>query len=135
MALQKGNKLGKKFKAGESGNPKGRPHDEPSAMLKEYLARPCGERGAAGRTNAEMVARALVRSALRGYVRAIALIFERTEGKVARQRQHSLSGTIQVEYVNDWRNAGAGATGNDRPTAIEVKADAAVALVPAGHQT
>jgi hypothetical protein len=74
------NKLGNRFKKGESGNQKGRPK---LTKLTEALRQQLSEEmpGASERTVAEAVARALIREALTGDVPAIRECFDRSEGK------------------------------------------------------
>ena len=69
---------------GTSGNPAGRPRrDELIAALQVEIDKLCpGDK--AGRTNAEMIAAALVRKAVRGDVRAAKEITLRTEGRASK---------------------------------------------------
>jgi hypothetical protein len=68
------------FKRGQSGNPGGRPK---STKLTEALLAKLGERASAisDMTFAEFIAQALITQALKGDIRAIAEIFDRSEGK------------------------------------------------------
>lgn len=91
----KGNKAGKTFRPGRSGNPAGRPK---SAMLSDALRRelvePCPS--APGQTWAEAIAEALIAKAAAGDVSAAKEIADRTEGKA---RQHiNLSYTEREKY-------------------------------------
>jgi hypothetical protein len=88
-----GNKLGNRFKPGESGNPQGRPK---ITLLSEALRAQLSEVMPNERTVAERIAAALIAEAARGNVQAIREIGDRTEGK-ARQ-------SVDVDMnVSDWR--------------------------------
>jgi hypothetical protein len=78
--FQPGNKLGNRFKPGETGNPNGRPKrtaltDSLRAQLQEEMP------NADGKTIADALARKLLSLALGGDLQAISLVFDRTEGK------------------------------------------------------
>jgi hypothetical protein len=75
-----GNKAGKQFEPGESGNPAGRPK---RTRLTDALTVKLAENapGASEETIAERIAQALVDEALNGNVQAIREIGDRTEGK------------------------------------------------------
>jgi hypothetical protein len=75
-----GNKLGNRFKPGETGNPAGRPK---RTKLTEALTAKMAEIApeAVEETIAERVAQALIDEALKGNVQAIREIGDRTEGK------------------------------------------------------
>ena len=90
-----GNKLGHRFKPGESGNPEGRPKlTLLSEALREQLATVLP--GVDERTIAEHIARSLVREAIKGNVMAIKEVADRTEGKSKM--------SIDVDMnVRDWR--------------------------------
>lgn len=87
--------LGKatRFKAGESGNPSGRPRDQVSIALRKILARPCPQY-ADGRTWAEAISVTLCNLALRGNVQAASEIADRTEGKPA--QAIAVSGSLDL---------------------------------------
>jgi len=71
----------KPWPKGTSGNPAGRPRrDELTAALQVEIDKPCPD-DKDGRTNAEVIAAALVRKAARGDVRAAKEITLRTEGR------------------------------------------------------
>ncbi len=75
-----GNKIGKTFPKGVSGNPNGRPKlTKLTEALREQLAEEMPN--APERTVAEQIARALIREAIGGDVAAIREIADRTEGK------------------------------------------------------
>ncbi len=75
-----GNKVGKQFPKGVSGNPNGRPKlTKLTEALREQLAEAMP--GASESTIAEEVARALIREALIGNIAAIKEVFDRAEGK------------------------------------------------------
>jgi len=75
-----GNKIGNRFKKGETGNPSGRPKlTRLSEALREQLAEAMPN--APERTVAEAIARALIREAISGNVQAIREIADRCEGR------------------------------------------------------
>lgn len=75
-----GNKIGKQFPKGISGNPSGRPKlTKLTEALREQLAEEMPN--APDRTVAEAIARALIKEAVTGNVLAIREIADRTEGK------------------------------------------------------
>ncbi len=90
-----GNKLGNRFKPGETGNPQGRPKlTLLSEALREELAKVLP--GLDERTMAEHIARSLIREAIKGNVMAAREIADRSEG---RPKQ-----AIDVDMkVTDWR--------------------------------
>ncbi len=90
-----GNKIGKTFPKGVSGNPSGRPKlTKLTEALREQLAEEMPN--APERTIAEAIARTLIREAIGGNVQAIREIGDRTEG---RPKQ-----TLDVDMqVSDWR--------------------------------
>jgi hypothetical protein len=76
----RGNKIGKQFPKGESGNPQGRPKlTKLTDALREQLAETLPD--APERTVAEAIARALIKEAVRGNIAAIKEVFDRAEGK------------------------------------------------------
>lgn len=92
-----GNKVGNRFKPGESGNPKGRPKlTKLSIALREKLAE--ANPDAPEQTIAEQIADALIKEAKSGDVSAIREIGDRTEGKPKQ--------AIDVDmHVKDWQRA------------------------------
>ena len=90
-----GNKIGNRFKKGETGNPLGRPKlTKLTEALREQLAEAMPN--APERTVAEAVARTLIREAISGNVQAIREIADRTEGKPMQKVDLDLQ-------INDWR--------------------------------
>ena len=87
-----GNKIGNRFKKGESGNPEGRPK---RTRLTDALLSQLAEISADEETKAELIARALINQALAGNVQAIREIGDRTEGKPKQ--------SIDIEAHLDWR--------------------------------
>ncbi len=92
-----GNKIGKQFPKGTTGNPSGRPKlTRLTDALREQLAEINPD--VPEKTVAERIARALIREAVSGNVQAIREIGDRTEGK-ARQ-------AIDLDLqINDWRDS------------------------------
>ena len=89
------NKLGNRFKPGESGNPEGRPKlTLLSEALREQLAHVLP--GVDDRTVAEHIARSMISEALKGNVMAAREIADRTEGKPKQALDIDMS-------VRDWR--------------------------------
>ncbi len=89
------NKLGNRFKPGESGNPEGRPKlTLLSEALREQLAEVLPE--ADERTYAEEIARVLCADAAKGNVMAAKEIADRTEGKPKQAIDVDMS-------IRDWR--------------------------------
>jgi hypothetical protein len=91
-----GNKIGKQFPKGSSGNPNGRPKlTKLTEALREQLAEEMPN--APERTVAEAIARALIKEAVSGNVLAIREIGDRTEGKPKQ--------AIDLEMnIKDWRD-------------------------------
>ena len=90
-----GNKIGKQFPPGVSGNPQGRPKlTRLTDALREQLAEEMPD--APERTIAEQIARALIREAISGNVQAAREIADRTEGKPMQKVDLDLQ-------INDWR--------------------------------
>ncbi len=90
-----GNKIGNRFKKGETGNRNGRPKlTRLTDALREQLAEEMPN--APERTIAEQIARALIREAISGNVQAAREIADRTEGKPMQKVD------LDVQ-VNDWR--------------------------------
>jgi len=93
-----GDKL-KQWKPGESGNPKGRPPKNVSitSLVKEILE----QEGAQGKTNAQLIAEAMVTLAKdpnkRGFVPALKEVLERIEGKVPDKHEIE-TGDISIVY-------------------------------------
>ncbi len=75
-----GNKIGKQFPKGTSGNPNGRPKlTKLTEALREQLAETNPD--APEETQAEQIARALISEAKLGNIAAIREVFDRSEGK------------------------------------------------------
>ncbi len=90
-----GNKIGNRFKTGETGNPSGRPKlTRLTEALREQLAEAMPN--APERTVAEAIARTLIREALSGSVSAAREIADRCEGRP----KQSIDLDLQI---NDWR--------------------------------
>ena len=90
-----GNKIGKQFPPGVSGNPQGRPKlTRLTDALREQLAETNPD--APEETQAEAIARTLIREAISGNVQAAREIADRTEGKPKQAIDLDLQ-------INDWR--------------------------------
>ena len=92
----RGNKLGNRWKPGESGNPNGR-RNAYTDLIKEFSFTKVGEK-----ERREIVISKLFQLAERGDLRAIQFIVERLEGKaLERQERVTKSEPIQVMVIND----------------------------------
>ena len=90
-----GNKVGNRFKKGETGNPNGRPKlTRLTDALRQQLAETAPD--ANDTTIAEQIARTLIREAIGGNVQAAKEIADRTEGKPKQAIDVDLRAT-------DWR--------------------------------
>ncbi len=93
--FQPGNKVGKKFQPGETGNRNGRPKlTKLTDALRQQLAEINPD--APEETIAEQIARALITEAKTGNVQAIKELFDRAEGRP----KQAIDLDVQV---NDWR--------------------------------
>ncbi len=94
-----GNKVGKQFPKGESGNPNGRPK---LTKLTEALRQQIAEINpdAPEETIAEAIAQTLIKLAIAGDVTAIKEVFDRAEGKPKQAIDLDLQ-------INDWRSLAA----------------------------
>jgi hypothetical protein len=91
-----GNKLGNRFKPGQSGNPAGRPKSiTMSEAHRKQLAKPFPD-DPEGRTFAEVIAEKLAMNAATGDVSSAKEIADRTEGKPRQALEIDMS-------VMDWR--------------------------------
>ncbi len=90
-----GNKIGKQFPKGTTGNPSGRPKlTRLTVALREQITEQL--QNAPERTIAEAIARKLIKLALDGDIAAIREVFDRTEGKPKQ--------AIDLDMqINDWR--------------------------------
>ncbi len=92
----KGNKLGNRWKKGESGNPKGR-RNAYTDLIKDFSFTKVNEK-----ERREGVVSKLFQLAERGDLRAIQFIVERLEGKaLERQERTTKSEPIQVMVIDD----------------------------------
>ncbi len=108
-----GNKIGNRFKKGETGNKNGRPKlTRLTDALREQLAEAAPN--APEKTIAEVIARALIREAVSGNVQAIREIGDRTEGKP----KQSLDLDLQI---NDWRTLAKNYSLNEQDVIHEAK--------------
>ena len=83
------------YRKGQSGNPDGRPKSLVSDATREWLKQIDPK---SGNTNAELVARAQGRKALKGDTGAYVAMADRTEGKPAQTQQHEVvaHGSVNV---------------------------------------
>ena len=85
----------KPWKPGQSGNPGGRPRrDAITGALREQLASQTNSPDGGSETIADAIAAALIKHALRGDVRAIREIADRTEGRPRQQFNIEASATF-----------------------------------------
>jgi len=79
-----------RWKPGQSGNPKGRPPKNLSitSLVKEKLE----QEGPEGKTNAELIADAIIELAVSGDLSAIKELLDRTDGKVIDRTDHTFYG-------------------------------------------
>ena len=92
----KGNKLGNRWKKGESGNPNGR-RNAYTDLIREFSFQDVNRR-----ERREIILSKLFQLAERGDLRAIQFIVERLEGKaLERQERTTKNEPIQVMVIND----------------------------------
>ena len=92
----KGNKLGNRWKKGESGNPNGR-RNAYTDLIREFSFQKVNDK-----ERREIILSKLFQLAERGDLRAIQFIVERLEGRaVERQERTTKSEPIQVMVIND----------------------------------
>lgn len=88
------------FKPGESGNPKGRPKD--ADYITTHLKRLLNEKGAEGKTNAELIAQAMIDAAIdqgnRGAAAILAQTLDRVEGKV-KETIEVEGGSVSINFI------------------------------------
>lgn len=90
MRFAKGNKVGHRFKLGESGNPGGRPRKKP--ITEAY------ERALTDRV-ADKIARGIIAAARRGNVKAASEIADRVEGKPSLELRSNLAGQVLLTNI------------------------------------
>ena len=92
----KGNKLGNRWKKGESGNPNGR-RNAYTDLIREFSFQKVNDK-----ERREIILSKLFQLAERGDLRAIQFIVERLEGRaIERQERTTKSEPIQVMVIND----------------------------------
>ena len=92
----KGNKLGNRWKKGESGNPNGR-RNAYTDLIREFSFQKVNDK-----ERREIILNKLFQLAERGDLRAIQFIVERLEGRaLERQERTTKSEPIQVMVIND----------------------------------
>jgi hypothetical protein len=108
-----GNKIGNRFKKGETGNRNGRPKlTRLTEALREQLAE--ANPDAPEETVAEQIARALISEAKIGNVQAAREIADRTEGKPKQ--------TLDLDLqINDWRTLAKNYSLNEEDVIREAK--------------
>ncbi len=108
-----GNKIGKQFPKGVSGNKNGRPKlTRLTDALREQLAETAPN--APEKTIAEVIARALISEAVSGNVQAAREIADRTEGKPKQAIDLDLQ-------INDWRTLAKNYSLNEEDVIREAK--------------
>jgi hypothetical protein len=94
--FKKGNKIGNRWKKGESGNPNGR-RNAYSDLIKDFSFQKVNDK-----ERRDVIVGKLFQLAERGDLRAIQFIVERLEGKaLERQERTTKSEPIQVMVIND----------------------------------
>jgi len=94
--FKKGNKLGNRWKKGESGNPNGR-RNAYSDLIKDFSFQKVNDK-----ERRNIIIGKLFQIAERGDLRAIQFIVERLEGKaLERQERTTKSEPIQVMVIDD----------------------------------
>ena len=94
--FKKGNKIGNRWKKGESGNPNGR-RNAYSDLIKDFSFQKVNEK-----ERRNIIIGKLFQLAERGDLRAIQFIVERLEGKaLERQERTTKSEPIQVMVIDD----------------------------------
>tara|TARA_R110002153_G_scaffold165072_4_gene317591 strand:+ start:61 stop:387 length:327 start_codon:yes stop_codon:yes gene_type:complete len=94
--FKKGNKIGNRWKKGESGNPDGR-RNAYTDLIKDFSFKKSGDK-----ERREVIVAKLFSLAERGDLRAMQFIIERLEGKaLERQERTTKSEPIQVMVIDD----------------------------------
>ena len=94
--FKKGNKIGNRWKKGESGNPNGR-RNAYTDLIKDFSYKKSGDK-----ERREVIVAKLFSLAERGDLRAMQFIIERLEGKaLERQERTTKSEPIQVMVIDD----------------------------------
>ena len=81
MAWPKGNRLGRQWQKGQSGNPNGRPRGVTLSEAYRRMLMTVDPKDPEGRTYGELIALGQARAAIKGSTPAAAEIANRTEGK------------------------------------------------------
>ena len=91
MGKQPPQLVGKGFKKGQSGNPKGRPTKDLciTSLIKDELTEIANTKEGKKMTWAQLFAKALVRKACQGHSVAIREVMDRVDGKVPQPVQHT----------------------------------------------
>lgn len=97
MRFEKGNKSGRKFQPGKSGNPGGRPRVK---LLSQAYKEALGKLDPRSRQEtSRLIATALVRKARKGDVKAAIELADRTEGKA--QQHVEVESNSSVLFMSD----------------------------------
>lgn len=83
-----------KFQPGQSGNPSGRPHSHLNKLLSQYLRRKDGDK-----SRERKLIEKIYTLAMSGDMRAIALIWERMEGKALQHDEEDLNTFTPITFV------------------------------------
>src|SRR5687768_4947393 len=94
-----GNKLGNRFKPGQSGNPKGRPRSITLSEAYRKLLAQVDESDPGGRTRAEVLAEQMYLKAKTGDVQALREMADRVEGKPRQTVALSVERREQLEQA------------------------------------
>lgn len=89
------------FQPGVSGNPGGRPKRKPLTEAYQALMNQVCPEDKDGRTYAQLIARALMKEAIKGKVQAAAELADRVEGRV----NQSLDLNVQTDKLGEFLNA------------------------------
>lgn len=101
MAWPKGNKLGRKWQKGQSGNPKGRPKGVTLSEAYRRMLMTVDPRDPEGRTYGELIALAQARAAIKGSTQAAAEIANRTEGKAPQAIELTQASPADMDRLSD----------------------------------
>ena len=85
------------FKKGQSGNPKGRPKDMLTTLLRSEVVKKCPQ-DKQNRTWLQLVVLATIQLAIKGHPTALKEIWERIDGKVIQQIESPSEIKVKIVY-------------------------------------